>query len=129
MDDISFFGGGKGDSGGSGGGVTNYNALSNKPVINLSGNPVVLSILSTGVYNVLGTWTVVSGAEVFDSPADDLFCVIRNSDGFKATRISADGIQNMFLPIGGSANDVVYDSGAMVNEVAEQIKDELWGSL
>lgn len=52
MSDIPFWSGG---SGGGTGGVSNYDKLSNKPVTNISGSGIVISSLSTGVYNIDGT--------------------------------------------------------------------------
>lgn len=55
MSDIPFWSGG---SGGGTGGVSNYDQLSNKPVTNISGSGIVISSLSTGVYNIDGTWKI-----------------------------------------------------------------------
>ena len=50
MADLSFFPGGKDNSGGGGsGGTTDYNELRNRPVTNINGKGVVVSSLSTGV--------------------------------------------------------------------------------
>ena len=63
MSDLPFFSGG-GTGGGGGTGVTSYDALTNKPVTNLSGSPIIISTLDTGVYNIDGTWAMTS-----DDPA------------------------------------------------------------
>lgn len=127
MGDISFFGGG-GQGGGSGG-VSNYNELTNKPVSNITGNPVIISSLSTGIYNINGTWTLIEGAEVYDTPADDLFYVTNDENGCRLTRVSADGVYNATLPAGGSAGDVSYDTVATVNEAVGEVMENLWGEF
>ena len=50
---------GGGESGG-GGGTTNYDQLSNRPVQNISGDPVVISTLTSGVYNIDGSWVITA---------------------------------------------------------------------
>lgn len=127
MGDISFFGGG-GQGGGSGG-VSNYNELTNKPVSNITGSPVIISSLSTGIYNINGTWTLVEGADVYDTPADDLFYVTNDESGCRLTRVSSDGVYNAALPAGGSAGDVSYDTVATINEAVEEVMENLWGEF
>lgn len=127
MGDISFFG--SCGRGGGGGGVSNYNELTNKPVQNLTGNPIVLSTLQTGIYNISGTWTVVEGAEVFDTPADDLFYITNADNGCRVTRVSSNGIYNITYPTGGTPEEVQYDTVATVNDAVDEVMDNLWGTF
>ena len=71
MADIPFFAG-VATSGGGSGGTTNYDMLINKPVINVSGDPVVICDLETGVYNIEGTWSITSDDVKRETLKDDL---------------------------------------------------------
>ena len=72
MSDIPFWSGG---SGGGTGGVSNYDKLSNKPVTNISGSGIVISSLSTGVYNIDGTWKITPDDDERETLKDDLFYI------------------------------------------------------
>lgn len=127
MEDISFFGGGGSSGGGSG--TTNYNELTNKPVRNISGAPVVISTLTTGVYNVSGTWIMTDGAEVFETLEDDLFYVTKTATSCKLTRVSADGVYSANYILGDSPEKVEYDTVATVNEATTEVMNNLWGEF
>ena len=77
MSDIPFWSGG---SGSGTGGVSNYDQLSNKPVTNISGSGIVISSLSTGVYNIDGTWKITSDDDERETLKDDLFYVKNDGD-------------------------------------------------
>lgn len=124
MEDISFWGNGGKGSGGSG--TNNYNELINKPVHNLSGNPVVLVSLPTGIYNISGTWAILNDSDTFDTPDDDLFYITNNTViGCKVTRVSSNGVYVITCPVGGTAEDVVYDAVA----TTEEVLNSLWGTF
>ena len=128
MGDISFWGSSGGSSGE--GGTHNYNELINKPVQNIIGSPVILSSLTTGIYNVSGTWAILDDSEVFDTPDDDLFYVTNDSEhGCKVTRISANGVYIITCPLGGIASDIIYDTVATVSGVTGEVIDSLWGNF
>lgn len=130
MADISFWGNSWVGTGGNG--SSDYNKLINKPVqnISISGSPVILSSLTTGIYNISGTWAILNNSEVFDTPDDDLFYVTNNAEhGCKVTRVSASGVYVITCPFGGTASDIVYDTVATATEVAEEVMDNLWGTF
>lgn len=114
MSDIPFWSGG---SGGGTGGVSNYDQLSNKPVTNISGSGIVISSLSTGVYNIDGTWKITSDDDERETLKDDLFYVKNDGDNVKLTWISAGLIKTYGVPSNGSKDDIVEDSVATSSAV------------
>ena len=114
MSDIPFWSGG---SGGGTGGVSNYDKLSNKPVTNISGSGIVISSLSTGVYNIDGTWKITPDDDERETLKDDLFYVKNDGDNVKLTWISAGLIKTYGVPSDGGKDDIVEDSVATSSAV------------
>lgn len=114
MSDIPFWSGG---SGGGTGGVSNYDQLSNKPVTNISGSGIVISSLSTGVYNIDGTWKITPDDDERETLKDDLFYVKNDGNNVKLTWISAGLIKTYSVPSNGSRDDIVEDSVATSSAV------------
>ena len=114
MSDIPFWSGG---SGGGTGGVSNYDKLSNKPVTNISGSGIVISSLSTGVYNIDGTWKITPDDDERETLKDDLFYVKNDGDNVKLTWISAGLIKTYGVPSDGCKDDIVEDSVATSSAV------------
>lgn len=114
MSDIPFWSGG---SGGGTGGVSNYDQLSNKPVTNISGSGIVISSLSTGVYNIDGTWKITPDDDERETLKDDLFYVKNDGDNVKLTWISAGLIKTYSVLSNGSRDDIVEDSVATSSAV------------
>ena len=114
MSDIPFWGGG---SGGGTGGVSNYDKLSNKPVTNISGSGIVISSLSTGVYNIDGTWKITPDDDERETLKDDLFYVKNDGDNVKLTWISAGLIKTYGVLSDGGKDDIVEDSVAKSSAV------------
>lgn len=117
MADMPFFPGGSGG----GQGTSNYDALTNKPVINLSGDPVVITELATGVYNIDGSWAMTEDSEPVNSLKDDLFYVRNDSGNYKLTWITAGGIHTYGVPEGGTAEDVREDVVPTTEEVVNSL--------
>lgn len=114
MSDIPFWSGG---SGAGTGGVSNYDQLSNKPVTNISGSGIVISSLSTGVYNIDGTWKITSDDDERETLKDDLFYVKNDGENVKLTWISAGLIKTYGVSADGSKDDIVEDSVATSSAV------------
>lgn len=114
MSDIPFWSGG---SVGGTGGVSNYDKLSNKPVTNISGSGIVISSLSTGVYNIDGTWKITPDDDERETLKDDLFYVKNDGDNVKLTWISAGLIKTYGVPSDGGKDDIVEDSVATSSAV------------
>lgn len=114
MSDIPFWSGG---SGGGTGGVSNYDKLSNKPVTNISGSGIVISSLSTGVYNIDGTWKITPDDDERETLKDDLFYVKNDGNNVKLTWISAGLIKTYGVPSDGGKDDIVEDSVATSSAV------------
>lgn len=114
MSDIPFWSGG---SGGGTGGVSNYDKLSNKPVTNISGSGIVISSLSTGVYNIDGTWKITPDDDERETLKDDLFYVKNDGDNVKLTWIGAGLIKTYGVPSDGGKDDIVEDSVATSSAV------------
>ena len=114
MSDIPFWSGG---SGGGTGGVSNYDNLSNKPGTNISGSGIVISSLSTGVYNIDGTWKITPDDDERETLKDDLFYVKNDGDNVKLTWISAGLIKTYGVPSDGGKDDIVEDSVATSSAV------------
>lgn len=110
-----------GGSGGGGTGVTDYNQLSNRPVINLTGDNVVISQLTTGVYNIDGTWKMTPDDAERTTGKDDLFYVFNDSTGSRMTWVCAGQIKTFGVPEGGTAADITESETATVEEVAGQL--------
>lgn len=121
MADMSFFPSGGGSSGGGGTGVTDYNQLSNRPVINLTGDNVVISQLTTGVYNIKGTWKITEDDVVRGSENDDLFYVLNDGEICKLTWLCAGQIKQVTAPIGGKAEDITIDDVATTGDITGQL--------
>lgn len=114
MSDIPFWSGGSGDGTG---GVSNYDQLSNKPVTNISGSGIVISSLSTGVYNIDGTWKITPDDDERETLKDDLFYVKNDGENVKLTWISAGLIKTYGVSADGSKDDIVEDSVATSSAV------------
>lgn len=108
MADMPFFPAGSGSGGGSGE-TTNYDTLSNKPVTNLTGSPVVIASLATGVYNIDGTWAMTSDDSPKITLKDDLFYVANENGEVKMTWITAGKIKTYSVPESGTASEIVED--------------------
>lgn len=89
--------------GGGSGGVSDYDQLTNRPVINIAGTGIVISSLATGVYNIEGTWKITDDDVERETLADDLFYVMNDGTESKLTWISAGQIKTYGVPTGGSA--------------------------
>lgn len=120
MADIPFFGG-VATSGGGSGGTTNYDMLINKPVINVSGDPVVICDLETGVYNIEGTWSITSDDVKRETLKDDLFYVSNDDVECRLTWISAGTFHTYQVPSGGSASDINEDALATADGIISQM--------
>ena len=86
--------------GGGSGGVSDYDQLTNRPVINIAGTGIVISSLATGVYNIEGTWKITDDDVERETLADDLFYVMNNGTESKLTWISAGQIKTYGVPTG-----------------------------
>lgn len=120
MADMPFFGGVV-SGGGGGGGTTDYDALSNKPVVNMTGTPVVICELETGVYNIDGTWAMTTDDTQKETLKDDLFYVFNDETECKLTWISAGKIHTYHVPTGGTASDIEEDSIATTEDVVASL--------
>lgn len=132
MSDLPFFGGGTSDGGSGGGGVTSYDALTNKPVINLSGSPVIISSLATGVYNIDGTWAITDGDTPRTTRKDDMFYVLNEDGVCKLTWITAGEIYTYSSQKDGGASSIVEDRIAKESDCKNQTgenTDDLIGSF
>lgn len=109
-------GGGEG-----GGGVTDYNMLQNRPVINIAGRGVVISALTSGVYNIDGTWKMTTDDAERDTGKDDLFYVFNDDSGSRMTWVSAGKITTFGVPNGGTAADITESETATISEVVAQL--------
>ena len=62
----SFYGHGSAKGGGGGGGTSDYNALNNKPIVNLTGiTPIDFSALPEDVYNIKGNYKYSADGETY----------------------------------------------------------------
>lgn len=107
--------------GGGSGGVSDYNLLQNRPVINIAGTGVVISELTTGVYNIDGTWKMTADDVERTTGKDDLFYVFNDESGSRLTWVSAGKISTFGVPAGGTAEDITESEAATVEEVADQL--------
>lgn len=107
--------------GGGSGGVSDYNLLQNRPVINIAGTGVVISELTTGVYNIDGTWKMTADDAERTTNKDDLFYVFNDESGSRLTWVSAGKIITFGVPYGGTAEDITESETATVEEVADQL--------
>lgn len=108
--------------GGSGsGGVSDYDQLTNRPVINLNGAGVVISELNTGVYNIDGTWKMTADDIERDTQKDDLFYVLNTGTETKLTWVSAEGIKTFSVPNDGTVSDIVIEEIATADEIIGQL--------
>lgn len=95
--------------GGGSGGATNYDQLSNRPVQNISGNPVVISTLPSGVYNIDGSWVITADGEPRATYKDDMFYVLNEDGVCKMTWITAGEIYTYSSQNGDDASSVEED--------------------
>ena len=96
--------------GSSGGGtVTNYDQLTNRPIQNVSGNPVIISKLPSGVYNIDGTWSITLESEQHATHKDDMFYVLNENGMCKMTWITAGEIYTYSSEIDDNKSSVVED--------------------
>ena len=107
--------------GGGGTGVSDYNQLQNRPVVNVTGSDIVISVLSTGVYNIDGTWKMTPDDQERATGKDDLFYVFNDESGTRLTWVSAGKIVIYNVPQGGTADDIVESEVATIDEVADQL--------
>lgn len=102
-------------------GVSDYNLLQNRPVINIAGTGVVISGLTTGVYNIDGTWKMTEDDNERATGKDDLFYVFNDESGNRLTWVSAGKIKTFRVPSGGTAEDITESETATIEEVADQL--------
>lgn len=95
--------------GDSGGGITNYDQLSNRPVQNISGNPVVINTLPSGVYNIEGSWVITADGNPRATYKDDMFYVLNENGVCKMTWITAGEIYTYSSANSGDASSVEED--------------------
>lgn len=107
--------------GGGSGGVSDYNLLQNRPVINIAGAGVVISELTTGVYNIDGTWKMTADDAERTTNKDDLFYVFNDESGSRLTWVSAGKISTFGVPYGGTVEDITESETATVEELADQL--------
>lgn len=98
---------GGGGTGGSG--ITSYDQLTNRPIQNVSGDPVVISKLPSGVYNIDGTWVITADGEPQATRKDDMFYVLNEDGVCKLAWITAGEIYTYSSQNDGSASSVVED--------------------
>ncbi len=108
-------------------GTSDYNQLSNRPIVNVSGNPVVLSTLPTGIYKVTGSWSLIENSTVTPGNNDDLFFVENTDEVYKTTILQASDITSVECPVDGTEADIVSDSVAKESTLSEQLADSAWG--
>lgn len=116
MADMPFFGGVVSTGSGSGG-TLNYDALTNRPVVNLTGSPVVISELETGVYNIDGTWKLTADDTERETSKDDLFFVSNDDSGCRLTWITAGEIRTYHVPVDGTSDDITESIVESTDEV------------
>lgn len=121
MADLSWAAALSATTGGGGVGVSDYNQLQNRPVVNVAGSDIVISVLSTGVYNIDGTWKMTSDDQERSTGKDDLFYVFNDENGTRLTWVSAGKIITYSVPQGGTAEDIVESEVATIDEVADQL--------
>lgn len=107
--------------GGGSGGVSDYNELQNRPVINIVGTDVVISGLTTGVYNIDGTWKVTADDVERTTNKDDLFYVINDGNGCRLTWVSAGTIKTFGVPKDGTASDIKESETATIEDITNQL--------
>ena len=120
MADMPFFISGTSSSEG-GTGTSNYNDLLNKPVSNISGNPVIISELPSGVYNIDGTWAMTADDISKETPKDDLFYILNDNDICKLTWITAGSIYTYSVKSNGTSADIVEDSIATTKDILNSL--------
>lgn len=115
------------DNGGSGSGstgVSDYDQLTNRPVINLTGENVVVSQLTTGVYNISGTWKITDDDETRNSDNDDLFYILNNGEVCKMTWLCAGQIKKVVAPINGTVDEIIIENVATTEDIFNQMVGE-----
>lgn len=78
------------------GGVTDYNTLGNKPILNIIGtldDPIVISDLDGGIYSIKGRYKIAtSDITTYINPNPNLFIVDKNENGIFIKKISSNEI-------------------------------------
>jgi hypothetical protein len=120
MADQSFFPN-NGSGGGGGSGTTNYNDLTNRPVTNLAGSGIVISGLSTGVYNIDGTWKMTADDAERTTEKDDLFYVKNDASGSHLTWVTAGKIYTFSVVAGGTAADIEEGELASTDDITDAL--------
>lgn len=82
---------------------------------------IVISVLSTGVYNIDGTWKMTPDDQERATGKDDLFYVFNDESGTRLTWVGAGKIVTYNVPQGGTADDIVESEVATIDEVADQL--------
>ena len=108
-------------NGGGGGGVSDYDELTNRPVTNISGSGIVINSLTSGVYNIRGTWKMTSDDVERETGEDDLFYVLNTEDESKLTWITAGKIETFSVVAGGTAEDIVSGDVATTDKISDQL--------
>lgn len=91
------------------GGTSNYNQLTNVPIKNESGKPVVINKLASGIYTITGAWTITADGIPRTVPEGSLFYVSNSANGCKVTVISAEGIFTYTASVGAGPDDIIED--------------------
>jgi hypothetical protein len=99
--------------GGDGGGTSDYDQLSHKPIANLSGDPIVIATLLTGVYKITGSWSLLDGSAVTAATDGGIFFVENTPQTYKVTVLQANSIVSAACPVDGTEADIIVDNMAM----------------
>lgn len=96
-------------AGGGGGGETDYNSLTHRPIKNLAAGAVITS-LASGIYKPTTNWKITSDDSVRTASDGDLICVYKDTENVTITLVSGGDVLFYAVPINGVAANITTDS-------------------
>ena len=114
-------------------------SFTNRPIMSISGDPVVLASIADGIYRISGSWSVLEGSPVYVAKEDDLFLVSNDPEiGTRILKVTSPGIYSYSCKADGTVSDIEtgttttleIDDG-IIDLIIQRVIDNLdwWGEF
>lgn len=87
------------------------------------GTPVYISELNSGLYCIIGTWSVVNGDAARTVNTGDLFFVYNDALKYRVMRVYAEGLEILECVVGGQASDITTNNYAPLSHTEDKVTE------
>ncbi|MDD5021798.1 MAG: hypothetical protein PHR82_06705 [Endomicrobiaceae bacterium] len=70
------------------------------------GTPVYISSLNSGLYIIIGTWSIIEGDVERSVSTGDLFFVLNDAVKYRVMRVYSEGLEILECPVGGAVSAI-----------------------